>query len=520
MRINQAAKAVEKQLLRDDAELRGSGNLRTRKTLTAEVQERTDLNVAVIRKEKTRAHDEFARRYENATGEALPPEAEPRIVSRFVAVTYIAAGAVALLDAVVSAIIGAATFNIGLTAAAGAGALLAVVLTVIFKGVCGHLASRFQDRPKKALQVLDRALVIVAVPWTACFFGALFLGRFASGGAWSDTLFNILVTALAVLSPLLSALLLVCAGVRGWDRGPVRLYHRLEKIERDLAELQTRCRARPGEEGPAPAAPTAPTSADAPPSSRAAAALLFGLMLIPALRAQPLGQIWVDGSPSPEAAGIARALDSSLALLPQIAQVTQVREVEVYAFAGDSFDAAPVGKPIQIPRFTPPDCTAARQRSERTRIFKAPDQDRDCSQKTDEARKQHDSGVADEIRRARDELARYAPSMPNRTCIVDLLARLGMPASRPIRFAVVITDGIETCEPRARQALAPPPGAIDVVLVIVPDGKKQSSGLSNYRRFEELKALWERRAPWLKAVVPRASLSAELFGRDTPASQK
>jgi hypothetical protein len=517
MRMNPAAKAAEQRARRDHQELRWGANPGSHKILAADVEERTQANVVVIGREKTRAKEEYARRHRNWFGQDLPNGEEPRLVIGLVGVTYAAAVAVALIDVVVSAIIGAATFNLGWLGAATAGALLAVGLTVIFKGICGHLAARFEERPRKAIALLSRALLVVAIPWTVCFFGALYLGRAAAGGEYADTLFNAIITALALLSPLLSALLLVCAGIRGWDRGPFRLYHRLEKVEVDLAEVRRHCKIRHHGDGPGPGEP--PSEKNTPPAARAAAVLLATLLLPAITFAQGIGQIWVDQSGSSEPASVAAALDASFALLPQVTAAAAIREVEVYGFAGDAFDAAPVGKPVQVPPFVPPDCSAGAKKSDRARIFKTPDHDQECAAKIENARKRHEEAFAAEIQRAREELTRHVPSNARRTCLIDLLGGLTMPGRQPVSFAIVITDGVETCEPRGKEAVPQPSRTMDVVFVLVP-GRNTSSVVSPRRRFQELKRIWEQRAPWLKAVVPRSGLSAGLFRRDAPALQK
>jgi hypothetical protein len=102
--------------------------------------------------------------------------------------------------------------------------------------------------------------------------------------------------------------------------------------------------------------------------------------------------------------------------------------------------------------------------------------------------------------------------------LIDLLARLALPGSGGISFAIVITDGVETCEPASKDVLPAPPGRMNVVFVLVPGNAGSAVGAR--RRFQELKRYWEQRAPWLKAVVPGSGLTVDLFRPVAPAPQK
>jgi hypothetical protein len=170
---------------------------------------------------------------------------------------------------------------------------------------------------------------------------------------------------------------------------------------------------------------------------------------------------------------------------------------------------------LRLTPFAPPGCST---RSDRATIFKAPDQAQACASKIEDARNRHKEANAAEIRRGRDELARHTPLRSARTCLIDLLARLALPSSSRIRFAIVITDGVETCEPASKDVLPAAPGTMNVVFVLVPGNA--SSAVGARWRFQELQRYWKQRAPWLKAVVPGSGLTVELFRSVAPAPQK
>jgi hypothetical protein len=517
MRMSPSAAAATKQVRRDLAELGWGGDPDRLQRQREEIEQRIEENAKVIAEEKAAITALYSRQYRRYYSVEPLPDAKPTAALDSAQFTIAAAIIVAVLDVTAAAVIGAATFNLSPEYAAAVGATIALGSTVVFKGVCGHVAASFEEeRPARKLAVLNRVLLAVAILWAVSFFVLLFLGRFASGGDPVDVVFNVVITAFAVLSPLFSALLLICADVRRWGRALVRLHQRLELAERDIEKLRYRCGIRRGGGPPAPGAlPPGRTKV----LGRGAAALLLVILGSPGdASAQPVGQLWLDQSPSPDVAALAQALNSSLAVLPRVAEITNVREVEFYGFAGDAFDATPAGSPMLFPAFSQPDCSAKRT-SERDRLFKTHGGDRGCTLETDQAREVHDRAAFGETERARAELAQHVPAIPNRTCLVDLLARFSMAGRRPVLFGLIISDGIEACGASGMAQISAPLNGAGIVLVLVPT-KKRDLAVSPLRRFLEIKSVWQRRAPWLKSIVPPSGLSADLFGDAVPAPQK
>jgi hypothetical protein len=225
--------------------------------------------------------------------------------------------------------------------------------------------------------------------------------------------------------------------------------------------------------------------------------------------------LWIDSSLSVADSSVREgAAASALALLPAWVASTSCVSWGFYAFAGDSFSEAPFIR-VQFPHCPSSICPIPKPARNDLSVFKGPTDaaEQAWQKKCEEYRlnetrtyKQAFDARATEVR---EKLAAYRPVEPERTCLLDLLARLR--DSDETQFAVVITDGVETCLPSFRGPIAGPLTHKAIVMVLISPHKMQKS-LSPGIYFSQRRDFWMTLAPWLKAIIPAPRLSENTFG--------
>jgi len=234
-----------------------------------------------------------------------------------------------------------------------------------------------------------------------------------------------------------------------------------------------------------------------------------------AYAASECASLWVDSSLSVAASSERlRAASSVFALLPEWVASTRCSSWGFYAFGGGSFTDAPFIA-VQFPEPPTGACPVGRPARNDLSVFKGPAEadEQSWQKRCEEYRlnevRMYQQAIETRINEVREKLAAYSPVEPERTCIVDLLQRVR--DSDTTRFAMVITDGTETCLPSFRDLIPAPLAHKLVVMVIIsPEKMQKSSSPGMY--FSRKRNTWMTLAPWLSAVIPASRINDNTFG--------
>jgi hypothetical protein len=305
------------------------------------------------------------------------------------------------------------------------------------------------------------------------------------------------------------AVVVCLAGLLSWAHNHVVLFQQLSNLELGLDELEQTCVALAGRSGiPRFEKPRLALAA----TTAAVLMVCFGAN---AAAASECGSLWVDSSLSVSASPERQqAALSALVLLPAWVASTRCDLWAFYGFGGSSFTDAPF-MTVKFPQ--PPAGVCPIQTATRNdlNVFRGPAEaaEQDREKKCEEYRlnevRIHQQAVDMWLNEVREKLATYSPVAPERTCILDLLQRVR--DSDTTRFALVITDGAETCLPSFRGPLPAPSTHKHVVMVIIsPERMQKVSSPGMY--FSQMRHIWMTLAPWLSAVIPASRISDNTLG--------
>jgi len=426
-----------------------------------------------------------------------------------------------LLECGFAAILAALTFNLPSLPAALTGILITVVITLVFKGVW-RILCRDEHRPRKGVRTLSLQLLVVFPAWLLALTGALLLGRtLTEATPVANLVFITLMTVLTVLSPMLAAILFTFSELQGWARKHARQWRALEKLELDVHELEAYCDAVQGRLAGEPQNKPQSSVGSAGRSLAPAAVALLLLVCAAPLRASTCrNQLWVDFSRSPSSAERRSAVESSLALLPRLAESECGQEWDLFGFAGAGFSATAFHI-ISLPKRQTGAGQVQASKIEMDRVFRnlAKQAAAERQQQCDEIRQRealaYQSAIDSQISQAREELARFKVPDAGRTCIVDLLLRLSETAPRR---ALVLTDGEETCARRYRGPIPAPERGTAVIMVIVSQERSKTAETPR-QYYLRMKDKWLKVAPWIN-VVPIYGIEEKIFDCHQPGGSR
>ena len=420
-----------------------------------------------------------------------------------------------LLECLFSSALATVTLNLNAPMAACIGLLFTLCATSVAKAVCRVWAAREEARPQKALRDLNVALAWVTPVWVVAFVGVIQFSRMISTGTdLALFIFGGLLTVLTVASPALAGLLFTACDIRAWASRAVAEWHFLDRVEHQLTELEGLCEkveaamASPQQPRPSHNAHRPDNGTGDPPATAgaiAAGALLAILCAQGAVAQDHDCAIWFDKSTSPAAAEMASAAESSLRLIARLAAMPNgPSRCSLYGFAGGSFHAASFHNAIFPGR--PDETCAPKKKNELALFFKQVSENSRAAEekRCDDQRQRRRAEYEDETRRqvqlARERLALYSPSAPDKTCIVDLLLRFSQSRVDLPRFTLILTDGEETCSPGYRQVISAPKSGGRVVMALVPQQNRRGSD-TPAQRHQHLTEQWQKIAPWVTVVA-------------------
>jgi hypothetical protein len=446
----------------------------------------------------------YAADYSKWNGVA-PPDKKPAEGARWTVALRAAGAAAVILEACFAAILAALTFNLQIVAAATVGVFMTAAITLIFKAAWRAFTSD-ESRPRKSVNLLLKHLLIVFPMWLLCLTGVLFIGRILTEATpFANLLFGSLVTILTVLSPALAAILLTLDGQWGWQRNYVNQWRKIDEIEMGVLELEQYAGAVERRLFGVPRQ-TAHGPRDGGRGVGASAVALFVVLWGVGLgAAECRNQVWVDYTGSVSSVGRQEALNRSLALLPHFAESECGSTWEFLGFAGAAILEASFYT-VNMPQLSSGGCTVQARTSEMSKLFRAPAQAAEVEQRRacDKIRQsEHDAyqaAIDAQINQVRERAEGFKALDPGRTCIIDLLDRLGN-THETIRRILILTDGAENCTAWPRASI-PAPGTRTVTAMIILSQQSLKPTTSPAQYYARVKGYWLKIAPWVRVYPP------------------
>jgi hypothetical protein len=384
---------------------------------------------------------------------------------------------------------------LGWIVSASIGFAVAALTAMSMKGAIGWFQGYFSERPKEARDLAVRALVVlgsIAIVCLAIIFVTRGLGLHLIAMA-----FPIATGVLAIVLPLLAAVLFGVSDLYRWSTMHTQDYRELDGVKREITELREHAeRMLPTFAGPRGGVLGAVAKIGAG-ILLVISAHFTGAEITPANAApkqQPHAEVWFDATVSTE-------LDEERSVGTQIAREVPaltarygVKLWQVFTFTDEPWRSDPLLSE-GVPPYPMVECAAP---TEAARVFRSQQDDGECASKKTQATGDHRAALKRMASRLEAAVSKIQERTARCTALIDLLMRAG--SSPEAKLIVVVTDAGETCRKVPFPHLRPPLGtrvAVVVVGSVDSDHRGKDADVYN-QRTAELRAS----APWLIFLTP------------------
>jgi hypothetical protein len=485
--------------------------------LLLEVIERTNLYCHSSGATVSDALNAVCRGYRNdyIAWKGFPPDhSTPEPFTFFDRVLCVGAFSIMLFECLCASVLAAMTLAVSPRVAVLVGIGITVVFTMAMKAVWHLYIAPDEEQPRRALANLYSWLLPVFAVWTAALVAALLLPRLIDESTPALNLcFNIVMSVLTVVSPVLCGILFTAGGLYSWARTHTRHYHRLTTLRGRIIALLAECERLAIRCGVRPGADANRQYSNRQSSLHGVIQLILAALLLTAHgHGQTRGEFWFDDSTSPLHAALVSGEDQFFHLLSLPEPLGGIHSWSLFRFSQDAANAFPAAA-LNVDPFVEPACKSDSHLDELTQIFRRPQTaakrnlEKDCAQSQRQARIGYDQIVFSKIAAAKSAFDRAPLAKGSCTALIDLLNRLrDQPPAQAPAEAIILTDGIESCMTTVVRRLEKPLNGVCVLMVIVPP-TASPRGRTPWRIFELRREWWKKVAPWIR-VIPASQFTA------------
>jgi hypothetical protein len=498
------------------------GGPETRRRLSRDIKNWASLAAADLQQQVKMIVAEFRRLSEIWSGLALadPVLVRPLYYQVASARHYRFGGwAAVTLEALFAAFLTAHYTNAPAWLSALAGAVVAILVAILFKGGLAPFLAQAEKYPVQSGRRIRVALWATSGLEVVLLL-IVFLVRNSSEGLASmiGWMFGPALSLLSLVTPLCAAVLFSGYVLLGWS---LRKTEELDEIQELLRDIHVLCYACDDSDFPSsdavdPTTKRPPAPDGKPPKEPVgrfiAALILAALLLGGHSRAQePIGLLFVDKTTSVDDQARSYALALVQQRIPEITLQTHVSQWQFFLFDSDPWQMAPVYW-FPVPSMDRIECTSAPGDAD---WFTGPREARrkaneaKCKEKTSAQLANFQQQVGQKLERTQQLLVVRDPTKAGCTAFWDAIRRIA--ASPGPTVALVISDAVDSCR-KISEPIAPPLQDVRLVVVLVPSRAEWRPGLTAAEQFQRRASEVKRFAPWVRSVVPPWGCAADAFG--------
>lgn len=308
---------------------------------------------------------------------------------------------------------------------------------------------------------------------------------------------GLIMALLSVWTPIVAGLLFALASLYDWSTTLPRDFWDVHQLLGAIRDLRDVCQQE------------AERASEPRRTLTAVTSVVLFLMLaaggwISETRAATLcdGEVWDDGTNSVLQSDRLQTKQMILNEIASSPSPCRSMHWQFFRFGSLSWIEQPKAE-INVTHWSEPPC-AERPASEMTKLFKpardaaAKSAGRECRAQREASKRRHEESLQAELNRVRKTWAGDATILPDDcTALFDLAMRIA--SYRQAVYAVLVTDGIETCAKAPRRIAAPAAGSLLVVVLV---GNKDVSAGSFASSYAERRAKLQALIPWARIVAP------------------